>query len=227
MKKSLMLVFLIIVPLICLSQTFPSEPFKRDLSIDPTTHIAFAVQTNSLTNESYQTKLMTFPFNDGDPGFSYNPNGDVKSWSPFKVVFSVNKVNENNGCFESLEKTIRVILNFQSGQLMIDNINDLNDLINFSRGSSVEEEVTMFLTSFKQYFPLKVKPETLEQALSGITDYFQDRYQTFMDPTGGAVAVGIIAVICIWECPIIVGCAIGAGGFNIYWAQCVGVAPSK
>ncbi|NMB99556.1 MAG: hypothetical protein GYA35_04655 [Thermoanaerobaculaceae bacterium] len=230
MFKKLMLVFLIsCFSLVCLSQNQFLGSFKRDLSIDPVLHSVTALQENSMTKESYFISLKTFPYDDGDSGVEYDKQGNLTKWLPFKIFFSVTKLDGNpeDNCYISLEKTIRVILDFNSNQLKIDNIPDLNDLINFSQGTSVEDEVSAFLTTLKHYFPFKVTPDTLSEALGGITNFFQDRYRTLIaDPTGGAVAVAIIAVVCIWECPIIVGCAIGAGGFNIYWAQCVGVAPS-
>ncbi|MCX7830915.1 MAG: hypothetical protein N2445_07645 [Acidobacteria bacterium] len=212
--------------MVCFSQIQPLELFKRDLSIDPISHTASAIQTNTLTKENYNILLKTFPYDDGDTGVEYDSQGNLKSWFPLKISFSVTKFDLNTNCYISLEKVIKVVLDFKSNQLKIENIPDLNDLIDFSRNTSIEEEVATFLTTIKQYFPYKVTPNTLGAALSGISNFFQEKYQTFADPTGGVVAVAIIAVICIWECPIIVGCAIGAGGFNIYWAQCVGVAPS-
>lgn len=226
MKRLMVITFLSFFSVICFSQIQPLELFKRDLTFDPMSHIATAVQTNTITKENYSILLKTFPFDDGDTGVEYDSQGNLKSWFPFKIFFAETKIDINTNCYISLEKVIRVVLDFKSNQLKIDNIPDLNELINFSRGSSIEEEVTTFLTVLKHYFPCKVAPDTLAAALSGISAFFQEKYQTFADPTGGVVAVAIIAVICIWECPIIIGCAIGARGFNIYWAQCVGVAPS-
>ncbi len=202
------------------AQVEPPSGFIRQLRIDTIEHSATAIQFIPGTNESYTINLMTFPFSDGDPGVTYNNKGEVISITLFKVPFFVTRIGQDN-CPETMEKTIRISLDFISSQIKIDNRPDVNDLLQFASGTSVDEEVSLFLNSLVHYFPYKTTAENLDEALAGLPDFFHQRYQVCADMSGGVVAVAIIGVVCIWECPIIVGCAIGAGGFNQYWWECM------
>lgn len=213
------------------AQIAPPPDFRRQLVVDPVVHTATAIQTVVGSNESYTMRMSTRPFADGDLGVTYDNQGNVTSVVLFKLDFTAT-VNgpgsDGTPGPTTLEKVITVSYDVTCAQLKIDNRPDLNHLLQFVAGSSIDHEASFYLNTLAAYFPVKCDGSGVAAALSGMTDFFRAQAATDpqMNAVGGVIGAVVVGVVCVWICPIAIGCAIGAGGINKYWASCVGVGPS-
>ncbi len=194
-----------------------------------TIHTAIATQTIASTNDSYTIKMLARPFADGDHGVGFNTKGNAVAITMFKLDFST-KVNNpsstGNLAPTSLEKVITVSYNGKSQQLQVDNPADLHQLQRFVAGSSIDADVSSLLNALDEYFPVKCNVEGIAPAISEFADFAQKLAAGGPAPMGtprpeNVGVVVIFGVICLFECADVAGCAIGAGGFNSYFLECM------